>query len=115
MFKIIKQKGSIALLLLFSIAACTKKTDNVQVAEVDLSFKGESIYKSNCISCHNIDPKLDGAVGPKVFGASKELLETRVLSGTYPEGYKPLRTTRLMQPLVHLKDDIPALHAYLNK
>ena len=70
---------------------------------------------STCIACHNADPKLAGAVGPEVAGASLEVLEEKILKGTYPEGYTPKRNTNLMVPLPHLKEQIPAIHYFLNQ
>lgn len=75
--------------------------------------KGRQIYVANCIACHNADPKKTGAVGPAVAGASRELIEARVVHGTYPPGYKPLRTTTLMVALPHLAADVDALAAFL--
>ena len=46
-------------------------------------------------------------------GAAQELLEAKVIHGTYPPGYTPKRDSRAMAPLPHLQTDIPALAAYL--
>ena len=32
--------------------------------------RGEVIYRTNCISCHNRDPNLPGPLGPAIAGAS---------------------------------------------
>ncbi len=100
----------LGLLILMS-AGCTKKTPAVSQTPQE---KGRAVYAAHCLACHNVNPNLDGAVGPAVQGASLALLEARILKGTYPEGYKAKRTTAIMPPLPYLKDDIPALHAYLN-
>jgi mono/diheme cytochrome c family protein len=71
------------------------------------------MYLAQCIQCHNVDPALDGPVGPAVKGASPALLEAKILRGEYPPGYKPKRTTRVMPPQPPLAPDIPALAAYL--
>jgi len=84
--------------------------DPAQLAE-----RGRSIYMSNCIACHNVDPSADGALGPAVTGSSEALIYARVVDGTYPEGYTPKRDTRVMIALPHLKPEIPALAAYLDK
>lgn len=76
--------------------------------------RGKAVYMANCIACHNADPSKDGGVGPAIQGASRELLETRVLAGKYPPGYTPKRKTGLMPAQPYLKDDIPAIHAFLN-
>jgi mono/diheme cytochrome c family protein len=75
--------------------------------------KGRKIYELNCIACHTADPGHDGALGPAVAGASRELLEERILRGSYPAGYTPKRGTRNMAPLPHLAPVIPDLAAYL--
>jgi mono/diheme cytochrome c family protein len=79
----------------------------------DIVAKGRQSYLSNCIACHNPDPKLDGALGPGVAGASLPLLEARVMRAEYPEGYKPKRDTRSMVAMPFLEKQIPALAAYL--
>ena len=80
-----------------------------------LAARGRSIYMSNCIACHNMNPAQDGALGPAVTGSSEALLYARVIDGSYPEGYEPKRTTAVMVALPHLKNEIPALAAYLNQ
>ena len=76
--------------------------------------RGKVVYQSYCISCHNPDPAKAGAVGPDLAGTSLELLEGRVLSLKYPAGYQPKRGTALMAPMPYLKNDLPALYAFLN-
>ena len=71
------------------------------------------MYVTNCGVCHNVDPALDGNLGPAIAGSSIELLEARLLTNSYPEGYTPKRDSRVMVALPYLKDDIPALAAYL--
>lgn len=115
---------SVATLIFFALpvlVSCTEKKSSESLAptadpitNVVSSDKGKRIYQANCIACHNMDPKQKGAIGPEVWGASKALLEARVLHGTYPEGYQPKRTTRTMVPLPHLKNDIDSLQLYLN-
>jgi len=75
--------------------------------------RGQKVYYTNCISCHNFNPHRPGSIGPELFGASRELLEARVIHGTYPEGYTPKRQTKSMVALPHLKNDIDALAAFL--
>lgn len=76
--------------------------------------RGRMIYQTNCTACHHSDPNKAGSLGPEVFGSSLELLEARIMRGTYPEGYKPKRDTKSMVPLPHLEKEIPALFQYLN-
>jgi mono/diheme cytochrome c family protein len=82
-------------------------------AQGDLVAEGRSAYLGNCIACHNPDPTQDGALGPAIAGASRPLLEARVLRGEYPEGYTPKRDTKNMIPMPFLEGKIPALAAYL--
>ena len=79
-----------------------------------LAQKVKAVYMANCIVCHNADPTKDGNVGPANAGSSLELLRARVLEGKYPPGHHPKRNTNLMTPLPQLKDDIEALHEFLN-
>ena len=74
---------------------------------------GKRIYLSSCTTCHATDPAADGPLGPPVKGASKELLQARVIDGTYPPGYVPKRDTQVMKPLPQLADGIDDLAAYL--
>jgi mono/diheme cytochrome c family protein len=75
--------------------------------------RGRQVYLSSCIACHNADPASPGPVGPEVKGSSQELLEAKLLRGTYPPGYKPKRPTSVMPPQAQVEKDIPALAAYL--
>lgn len=68
---------------------------------------------TRCTSCHHVDPAKAGTLGPPVQGASRALLEARVLRATYPAGYMPKRTTTLMQPLPDLAGSIDDLAAFL--
>ncbi len=81
--------------------------------EPDLVTQGERVYQNVCIACHSADPSRDGALGPAIAGASRELLEARVLRGEYPPGYQPKRASAAMPSFPYLEDDIPALEAYL--
>lgn len=75
--------------------------------------RGRRAYLANCITCHNPDPTKDGASGPQIAGVSREVLEAKVLHGTYPAGYTPKRTTHAMVPLPHLASRIDDLVAFL--
>jgi mono/diheme cytochrome c family protein len=75
--------------------------------------RGRRVYLANCTACHNLDPSVEGVMGPRVLGASRDLLEARVLRAGYPAGYTPARETTLMQPLPYLAPEIDALAAYL--
>jgi mono/diheme cytochrome c family protein len=91
------------------------ETPDAPMDPAQLAERGRTLYMSNCIACHNPNPSQDGALGPAVTGASAELIEARVVDGTYPEGYTPKRDTQVMIALPHLKPEIPAIAAYLNQ
>lgn len=75
---------------------------------------GRKVYMANCIACHNVNPKLDGGIGPASFGATRELILQKVIYNKYPDGYTPKRPTRAMVALPHLEKDIDSLYAFLN-
>ncbi len=75
--------------------------------------RGRQAYFAYCTACHNADPAQPGAIGPPVKGASRELLQTKVLHGSYPPGYTPKRPTKVMVPIPAVAPDIAALAEYL--
>ena len=75
--------------------------------------RGRQLYLGSCIACHSADPTQAGPVGPEIKGSSQDLLEAKLLRGTYPPGYKPKRPTAVMPPQPQLARDVPALAAYL--
>lgn len=75
---------------------------------------GERLYQANCAPCHGPDPAVDGPVGPRIGGAAAALIEARVLRATYPKGYQPKRSTKLMQPMPHLEGQLQHLAAFLS-
>ena len=75
--------------------------------------RGRQIYLSQCIACHNSDPAVAGPVGPPVKGSTRELLEFKVLKGTYPPGYTPKRPTALMPVQPALEPEVGNLAAFL--
>lgn len=96
-----------AALAALAVAGCSESPSD------PLTERGRRVYLSQCTQCHAMDPSQAGALGPAVKGASRELLEARILRGTYPPGYRPKRPTSVMQPQPALEPDIPALAAYL--
>ncbi len=74
---------------------------------------GRQVYLAQCTMCHGSDPARRGSVGPPVKGASKELLEARILRAAYPSGYTPKENTAVMQPMPHLAANVGDLAAYL--
>lgn len=95
--------------------APAKTPESAAPDHASLVQRGKVVYATNCTACHNPNPAQDGALGPAVTGSSRELIDKRVLQGTYPDGYEPKRTSRVMIALPHLKPDIAALTAYLNE
>jgi mono/diheme cytochrome c family protein len=75
--------------------------------------RGRQVYVSQCTVCHAFDPSQPGPVGPEIAGSSRELLEGKVVRGSYPPGYRPKRPTAVMPPQPQLARDIDALAAYL--
>jgi mono/diheme cytochrome c family protein len=111
------------LLLFFSLAfnfGCSKSSNEEinftgkSPDEIKLIERGKTIYSAICTACHNANPKMDGSLGPAIAGSSLELIESRVLRAEYPKGYKPKRETHAMIALPQFKNEVPALHAYLN-
>jgi mono/diheme cytochrome c family protein len=95
-------------------AAPTENPNEAVRGDDQLALKGAKLYRFHCIACHAADPRKSGASGPEVFGASMELLEARILRAEYPHGYKPKRGTRTMVKMPYLKNDLAAIHAFLN-
>ena len=77
--------------------------------------RGRQVFASQCTSCHSSDPAKDGPIGPAVKGASRELLEARLLRGAYPSGYAPKRPSAVMQPMPHLAGSLDDLAAFLRQ
>jgi mono/diheme cytochrome c family protein len=75
--------------------------------------KGKSIYFSTCIACHNSNPEKDGSVGPAIKGSTLALLKERIHNSSYPPGYKPKRTTKLMPKLPLTDEQISYVEAFL--
>ena len=75
--------------------------------------RGRQVYASQCTSCHSSDPAQNGPLGPAVKGSSRELVEARVVRGTYPPGYTPKRPSAIMQPMPNLAGSVDDLTAYL--
>ena len=86
-----------------------------ETPEAKLMAQGKLVYTNHCISCHNRNPKMQGSIGPDVFGSTKELLAAHILKAEYPAGYTPKRQSKAMPALPHLAGDIDALAVYLNQ
>ena len=94
------------LILAFNLAADDK-----------LLERGRRIYISNCISCHNKDPNIKGAIGPEVIDAPLEVMTSKIMTGGYPnplpKGFVPKRKTKAMRKIPKLEKDIPAIYAWI--
>jgi len=96
------------------LTGCEKKTAApTKTAAAGDPNRGRAIYLSNCAACHNPDPSKDGSVGPAIKGASRELIEARLMRASYPPGYKPKRNTAAMPAQPYLESSIPDLIAFL--
>ena len=62
------------------------KTSNIQS---EAYLRGEIIYKSVCISCHNRDPRKVGVLAPNIAGAELEVIRGMIMTGKPPKGVKP--------------------------
>lgn len=79
----------------------------------EAASRGRAVWMARCTTCHNADPAKPGVLGPAVQGASRELVEARVLRAAYPAGYRPKRTTTLMVAMPDLAASIDDLTAFL--
>jgi len=102
----------LALALVLTLGACGEESKPPSTGDGD-SSRGKQIYLAQCVACHNPDPSKAGPLGPPVKGSSRELLEARIVRGTYPPGYKPKSASAVMQPMPHLASAIPDLEAFL--
>lgn len=79
--------------------------------------RGDYIYHSVCIQCHNKDPNVAGSVGPIMVDAPQDVMYSKVMTGRYPDvlppGFVPKRQTRAMRPLPHLEKEVPVIWAYV--
>lgn len=96
------------IVLAAAVAGCSSQETLSPEAE-----RGRQIYLAQCTSCHSSDPVQNGPLGPAVKGSSRELLEARLLRGTYPPGYTRKRPSAVMQPMPHLAGSLDDLAAYL--
>jgi mono/diheme cytochrome c family protein len=106
-------RGAARAVLAAAVVAAAGCSDTAPPGGDASVARGRQVYTAQCTACHNPDPSLPGALGPSVRGASRELLEAKLLKGTYPEGYKPKRPTALMPPQPGLAPDVAALADFL--
>lgn len=89
-----------------------------QIALADASIeKGKRVWLTTCIQCHNRDPNKKGPIGPEVVDAPLEVMRVKVVTGKYPDslpaGFVPKRKTKAMRALPQHKNDVDAIHAYV--
>lgn len=98
-------------------AATEAHTPETAVDPATLIPKGKEIYTANCLTCHNKDPNVKGAIGPELVDAPLEVMIVKVKTGRYPEvlpaGFVPKRKTKQMRKFPQLEADVPAIHAYI--
>ena len=116
----------LGLLLILLVSNCEKKSIEHEDADADQKNlnntvaltadieKGRMVYFANCVSCHNNNPKKPGSIGPEVYGVSIDVLTQKIVSGKYPENYRPKRTSKIMPSMPHLNKEILNLHAFIN-
>ena len=95
------------------VKADQKKLNNTVALTTDIE-KGRTVYFANCVSCHNNNPKKLGSIGPEVYGVSIDVLTQKIVSGKYPENYRPKRPSKIMPSMPHLNKEISNLHAFIN-
>ena len=115
-----------SLLMIMFVSNCEKKSIEQEEPEANQKIlnntvalttdieKGRMVYFANCVSCHNNNPKKPGSIGPEVYGVSIDVLTQKIISGKYPENYRPKRPSKIMPSMPHLNKEISNLHAYLN-
>lgn len=103
-----------SMVLLLALGTMLAGCENSKPARVDPIERGRVLYATNCAVCHNANPNLSGSLGPPIAGAPRALVEARVLHAAYPPGYKPKRTSHVMQPLPWLAPNIDQLTAFLD-
>src|SRR5438093_13496527 len=107
-----KLSRSFLLIVVLTLAASACSKESEQSGQSPDWKRGRAVYVANCVACHNNDPSRDGPIGPAIKGSSKELLEARVLSTSYPPGYRPKRPTKVMPQFPFLNEYITHLAAY---
>ena len=115
-----------SLLMIMFVSNCEKKSIEQEEAEAEQKKlnntvaltadieKGRMVYFANCVSCHNNNPKKHGSIGPEVYGVSTDVLIQKIISGKYPENYRPKRPSKIMPSMPHLNKEISNLHAFIN-
>jgi len=102
--------------LFFSTFLFAKEPSHISMDSATIE-KGRKLYVANCLRCHNKDPNIKGSIGPEVVDAPLEVMYSKIMTGKYPDplpkGFVPKRRSRAMQAIPRLKNDIPAIWAYV--
>ena len=111
------RRAALVAAALLCLAACGKDEAPAPAAGAGAGDpeRGRQVWLAQCVACHNVDPAKDGPVGPAVKGASRELVDARVVQGAYPPGYKPKRDSKVMPPRPDLAPSVPDLTAFLTR
>lgn len=95
----------------------TKETGVHVGADQATLDRGKSLYMKNCLQCHNRDPNKKGPIGPEIVDAPLEVMTSKIMTSNYPDplppGFVPKRKSHAMRAIPKLKDDIPAIHAWV--
>lgn len=73
----------------------------------------QTLYKNNCVRCHNQDPSKAGSIGPELVTTPKEVLKMKVPTGQYPKDYKPKRKTKIMPKFKLTDDQLESIYWYI--
>jgi mono/diheme cytochrome c family protein len=106
---VLPPRALVVAALAAALAACSGGSSGLSPE----AERGRQVYLAQCTACHSSDPGQNGPLGPAVRGSSRDLLEARILRGTYPPGYTPKRPSAVMQPMPQLQGSIDDLAAYL--
>ena len=77
-------------------------------------YRGEKIYRTICITCHNVNPNKIGGLAPDIADSNLETIRSMIMTGKLPKGQKSKWPDMGMVPLPHLEDEIPYLFEYIN-
>lgn len=111
--KIARPIRPLAVTVVLVLGGCGEDSKPAGQAAGGDAGRGRAVYLAQCMPCHAADPAKDGPLGPAVKGASRALLEAKVLQAGYPPGYAPKRTTAVMAAQPHLEPSLPDLAAFL--
>jgi mono/diheme cytochrome c family protein len=98
---------------LFACAALACGSGGEEAGLDAAAARGKTVYENVCTACHHRDPRQAGAIGPEVAGASRELIEAKVLRNEYPPGYVPKRPSAAMPKYEYLAPNLGDVAAYL--